>query len=504
MFSTLILTACLTIPAAVLSRSTPQPTPVAVKIDPVTFDAFVGQYEDRTNHAGAIFSFFREGDKYYMRVTNQEKGEIMPSASNSFFGTMPSFAVTFHRDANGRVTGATYDQGSPFEIVRIADTPQPDIRVAYARSELMIPMRDGIKLHTIIFAPGGQTDKLPIYMERTPYGVDGWTSNRLNQARAELAHERYIFVFQDIRGRFKSDGTFVMMRPLRDKRDAKSVDESTDTYDTIDWLIKNVANNNGRVGIAGVSYPGWLAAVALIDHHPALKASSPQAPVTDVWLGDDLFHNGAFRETYAYDWAYNLEASKTDANITYDPADTSKWFAPIGKLQSLAAQIAPKSPSWQGFIDHPSWDSYWQARATETYLKHADIPTLVVGGWWDQEDMFGPLTLYKTLQKTDSDNKVSLVMGPWNHGGWGGRGRRLAAIDFGADTGNYFRANIQAPFFAHYLKDKGNYTPPEVTSFRSGLDQWETYDSWSPRTNKVRDLYLGSGGKLGFDKPTDK
>ncbi len=242
----------------------------------------------------------------------------------------------------------------------------------------------------------------------------------------------------------------------------------------------------------------------MIDHHPALEAVSPQAPVTDVWLGDDLFHNGAFRETYAYDWAYLLEAFKGDGDVTYDPPDTSRWFLPLGKLQSLAADISPKSPSWQGFVDHPSWDSYWQARATETYLKHADIPTLIVGGWWDQEDMFGPLTLYKTLQKTDRDNKVFLVMGPWNHGGWGGRGRRLAAIDFGADTGNWFRQNIQAPFFAHYLKDKGNYTPPEVTSFRSGVNQWETYDTWSSRTSKVLDLYLESSGRLGFKQPTDK
>jgi putative CocE/NonD family hydrolase len=487
-----------------LSQPMPQPTPVAIKIEPATFDPYVGEYEDRRDLGGTVFSFFREADKYYLRITNQDKIEITPSGPASFFNVPHRSHIVFHRGVNGTVTGATFTQGVAYEIARTGDTPQPDTRIAYTRNEVMIPMRDGVKLHTLIFAPEGQTDKLPIYVERTPYGIDYWASDGINQYRPELAHERYIFVFQDIRGRYKSDGTFVMMRPPRDKTDLKSVDESTDTYDTIDWLIKNVANNNGRVGIAGVSYPGWLAAVSLIDHHPALKAVSPQAPVTDVWLGDDLFHNGAFRETYAYDWAYTLDAFKGDGDVTYDPSDTAKWFMPLGKLQSLAAEASQRSATWQGFIDHPSWDSYWQARATETYLKHTEIPTLVVGGWWDQEDMFGPLTLYKTLQKTDSENKVFLVMGPWNHGGWGGRARRLGPLDFGSDTGNWFRQNIQAPFFAHYLKDKGNYVPPEVTSFRSGVNQWETYDIWSPRNNKVHELYLQAGGKLGFNKPIDK
>src|SRR4051812_44245314 len=291
------------------SQPTPAPTPVIIKIDPTSFDRYVGRYEDPVTIPDTVFSFFREGDRFFMRVTNSDNIEIVPGSSTKFFLTpMPRGSVEFRVDVNGRVVGALFDQGTPYELKRMGDTPQADMRIPYKRTEAMIPMRDGVKLFTVILTPENVSEKLPIYMERTPYGVQAWTSGRLNQNRNELAHEHYVFVFQDIRGRYKSDGTFVMMRPQRDRRDPRSVDESTDTYDTIDWLIKNVANNNGRVGIAGVSYPGWLAAQALIDHHPALKASSPQAPVIDVWLGDDLFHNGAFRETYAYDWAYTLEA----------------------------------------------------------------------------------------------------------------------------------------------------------------------------------------------------
>lgn len=376
-----------------------------------------------------------------------------------------------------------------------------DTRVPYKRTEAMIPMRDGVKLFTVIMTPEQQTENYPIMLVRTPYGVAGWSSNRLNNAEAELVRDGYIFVFQDIRGREDSEGVFEMLRPPRDKRDPKSVDESTDAYDTIEYLIKNVPRNNGRLGIKGVSYPGWLAAVALIDPHPALKASSPQAPVTDLWMGDDFMHNGAFRQTYAYEWAVPLESVKKGGDITFDKPDMYEWYLPLGRLQTLAPQLATKSHSWKAFLEHPSWDSYWQARATQLYLKDTSVPTLIVGGWWDQEDLFGPLAMYKTLERTDRDNQVFLVMGPWNHGGWGGRARRLGAIDFGSDTGNYFRKEIQAPFFAKLLKDKGNFTPAEATIFQSGANQWKTYDAWPAKNGAKRELYLHSGGRLSFEKP---
>lgn len=483
----------------------PRPTPVAIGIEARSFDPFVGQYEDSVNLGGTVFSFFREGDRFYLQLTNQDKIEILPSAANKFFLTPGSRGdVEFVRDADGTVTGARFTQGGTFELKKIADAPAKDTRVPFKRTEAMIQMRDGVKLFTVIMTPETQTENLPIYMERTPYGVAGWSSARVNGAKAELVKDGYVFVFQDIRGREDSEGVFEMVRPPRDKRDPRSIDESTDTYDTIEYLLKNVAKNNGRVGIAGVSYPGWLAAVALIDPHPALKASSPQAPVTDLWMGDDFFHHGAFRQTYAHEWAIPLESAKKGGSVSFDKPDMYEWYLPLDKLSTLAPQLAPKSHSWKAFLEHPTWDSYWQARATQLYLKDTSVPTLIVGGWWDQEDLFGPLAMYKTLEKTDRDNQVFLVMGPWNHGGWGGRGRRLGAIDFGSDTGNYFRKEIQAPWFARLLKDKGNYTPAEATIFQSGSTRWMKYDAWTPRNTQKRELYLQADGKLSFEKPNAK
>ena len=481
----------------------PQPTPAAIRIAPEAFDAFIGQYEDAVNLGGTVFSFFREGDKFYLRITNQDKIEILPSSASKFFLTpAPRGDVEFVRDANGAVTGAIFNQGTIYNLKRTATTPQPDTRVPFKRTEAMIPMRDGTRLFTVILTPENQTEDLPIYMERTPYGVAGWNSSRLNGAKTELVKDGYVFVFQDIRGREDSEGVFEMLRPPRDKRDPKSVDESTDTYDTIEYLLKNIPKNNGRVGICGVSYPGWLAAVALIDPHPALKASSPQAPVTDLWMGDDFMHNGAFRQTYAHDWAVPLESAKKGGDVEIADPDTYNYYLKSVKLSTLSAELATKSHSWKAFREHPSWDAYWQAKATNVYLKDTSVPTLIVGGWWDQEDLYGPLALYESLEKTDRDDQVNLVMGPWNHGGWGGRGRRLGAIDFGSDTGRHFRAEMLAPFFAYHLKGKGSLRLPEAWIFRSGSNEWRAYEEWTPKVGfKARPLYLNANGKLSFEKP---
>lgn len=479
-----------------------QPTPAAIKIAPESFDPFAGQYEDSENLGGTVFSFFREGEKYYLRLTNQDRIELAPVSATKFF-LMPGNRgdVEFVRDASGKITGAVFSQGATYKLKRTAAIPAPDTRVTFTRTEAMIPMRDGIKLFTVVLTPHSQNENLPIYMERTPYGVAGWSSDRLNSSKPELVKDGYIFVFQDIRGREDSEGVFEMLRPLRDKRDPKSVDESTDTYDTIEYLLKNT-KNNGRVGIAGVSYPGWLAAVALIDPHPALKASSPQAPVTDLWMGDDFMHNGAFRQTYAHDWAVPLESAKKGGDVELNVPDTYNYYL-THTPATLSAELQSKSPSWKAFREHPSWDAYWQAKATNVYLKDTSVPTLIVGGWWDQEDMFGPLAMYKTLEKTDRDNQVNLVMGPWNHGGWGGRGRRLGAIDFGSDTGRHFRSTMLAPFFSYHLKGKGSLRLPEAWIFRSGSNEWRAYEEWTPKTgSKTSPLYLNANGKLSFDRPS--
>ena len=483
-----------------------QPTPVEIKINPTAFDPYVGQYEDAANLGGSVFSFFREGEKFYLQVTNQDRIEIFPSAENNFFIKVFPANAEFVRDSSGRVSEVIWHQGpQEFHLKRIGDQPAKDTRVTFKKTEVMIPMRDGVKLFTVILAPENQTSDLPILMSRTPYGVAGWSSAGLNGSRPELVKDGYIFVFQDIRGRTDSEGVFEMLRPPRDKRDPKATDESTDTYDTIDYLIKNVPKNNGRVGIMGVSYDGWTAAVALLDPHPALKASSPQAPVTDLWMGDDFSHNGAFRQTYAHDWAVPLESAKKGGSAKIETADTYDWFLKQAKLPVLSNELATKSHSWKAFIEHPTWDAYWQSKATNLYLKDTSVPTLIVGGWWDQEDLYGPLALYRSLQKADNDNQVFLVMGPWNHGGWGGRGRRLGAIDFGSDTGRHYRSQIQAPFFAYHLHGKGQLKLPEASIYRSGSNQWMAYDSWSPNGNfQKRELYLHASGKLSFEKPAER
>jgi len=440
-------------------QPTPQPTPVEIKIDAKVFDAYVGQYEDTVNLPGVIFSIFREGDKFFGRVPGQDKFEMFPSSETKFFLKITEAEAEFRRDNSGGITGMTWRQGGQqFDTKKTANTPQIDTRIPYKRTEVMIPMRDGVKLYTVIITPEKQTEAAAILMVRTPYGVKGNNANSPNR-NPELAKENYVFVYQDIRGRYGSEGQFIMNRPLRDKRDTKSVDETTDTYDTIDYLIKNIPNNNGRVGIYGVSYPGWLAAVALVDAHPALKASSPQAPMTDTWMGDDFFHNGAWRQSYGHEYVKSMETNKEGVDVSFD-IDAYDWYLNLKTLSTLTAKLENKLPTYNAFVAHPAYDDYWKARAADRYLKETNIPTLVVGGFWDQEDMFGAFATYKALEKLDKQNKVFFVMGPWNHGGWNGRGRTLGAIDFGSDTGKYFREEIQAPFFAFQLKLKSSTTLP--------------------------------------------
>ena len=497
-----VIALCFSIAA---QQPTVAPAPNTLTVHRSAVDQFVGQYEDPLNLGGTIFSFFSRDDKFFLQVTNQDPIEMVRLGENKFRIAGRDGDAEFVLDSSGRVTGMIWRQGgSAYQTKRIADQPAKDTRVVFKRTEAMIPMRDGVKLFTVILAPENQTENLPIYMERTPYGVAGWNGARLNGAKPELVKDGYVFVFQDIRGREDSEGVFEMLRPPRDKRDPKSVDESTDTYDTIEYLLKNVPKNNGRVGICGVSYPGWLAAVALLDPHPALKASSPQAPVTDLWMGDDFSHHGALRQTYAHQWAVPLESAKKGGDIEFNDPDLFNWYL-NANMPALAAELATKSHSWKAFLEHPSYDSYWQAKAANLYLKDTSVPTLIVGGWWDQEDMYGPLALYKSLEKTDKDNQVNLVMGPWNHGGWGGRGRKLQNVDFGSDTGKYFRSEILAPFFAYHLKGKGSLKLPEASIFRSGANKWMAYDSWNPKGRfEQRGIYLHASGKLSFEKPTDK
>ena len=363
-------------------------------------------------------------------------------------------------------------------------------------------MRDGVLLHTTIYAPKNARGPLPVIFKRTPYGIDG-AASAFGGSLKELADDGYIFVFQDIRGRYRSGGQFVMQRPPRLKDVPQEIDESTDAYDTIDWILANVPGNNGRVGMLGVSYDGWLTAMAMLDPHPALKAVSPQASPADMWLGDDFHHNGAFRLSYGFEYAALMETSRENENFAFDSYDTYEWYRKLGPLSNVNAKyLHGKIPSWNDFVAHPNYDAFWQRQAMAPYLTRVTVPTLNVAGWWDQEDFYGPIKIYETLEQRDTADLNFLVVGPWNHGGWSREGRVLGNIDFGDATGAHFREKIQAPFFAHYLKDEGRLDQPEAITFEGGANRWRTFDAWPPKREATeRRLYFHGGERLSFEPP---
>jgi uncharacterized protein len=386
----------------------------------------------------------------------------------------------------------------------------------YVRFEGMIPARDGVSLHTVILRPvGSATDgpPLPFLMTRTPYGVDAYSVISVKLLNPDLATSGYIFVAQDIRGRYKSGGQFVMNRPVVAHTTKADVDETTDTRDTIDWLLKNVTNNNGKVGVLGVSYPGFLAMMAGIDAHPAVKAISPQAPMTDVWMGDDFFHNGAFRETYGFDYVQQLEAQKTDARIS-SKEDQYDFFLKNTNFAGAAAVAGMiKLPTADKFLTQPTYTTFWQDMAVERRLSKPEVPTLEVGGYWDQEDMWGTQAEYAALRPNEKPNdplhKVFMVLGPWNHGGWGrgpgdSLGGKFGTVTFGGQkTGEYYRAQLETPFFEFYLKGKPGFDLKDTASFRTGENQWHRYEVWPPKVGfHLERAYLTPEEKLSFVPPT--
>lgn len=381
---------------------------------------------------------------------------------------------------------------------------EPRTYQSYHRTDAMIPMRDGIRLYTVIWTPDGASEALPFLLQRTPYGADHSIDPATNGFVREMAFDGYIFVFQDVRGRYKSEGTFVLRRFLRDKHDPMSIDESTDTYDTFDWLLKNVPNNNGKAGIDGGSYCGWTAVMGAIDPHPALKAVCEEAAPADMFLGDDFHHNGAFRLSVSFEHAFTMEASHTDTLFPIPAHDTYGWYLQLGPLSNVNKKyFHDHLPTWNNFVAHPNYDSFWKKQALALLLDSPRVPVLNVAGWWDQEDFYGPVTVYQTWEKHDPHGYNHLVVGPWNHAGWGHwTGEKLGNIDFHSPTAAYFREKIQAKWFAWYLKGRGDGYFPKVIAFQTGSDQWMTYDSWPPKAAFSRKLYLRESGKLSFDPPS--
>ena len=394
------------------------------------------------------------------------------------------------------------------------------VKEHFTKIDTMITMRDGIKLYTVIYVPKDNTEKYPFLMERTPYSAGPYGDqnypNRIGPD-TNLLKEKYIFVNQDVRGRYMSEGTNLEVTPhIAKKKSSKDVDESSDTFDTIEWLLKNIPNNNGRVGLYGISYPGFYATASLPDAHPAIRAVSPQAPVTDEFMGDDANHNGAFFLLDNFNFMNYYGKPRTGPVKDYgsqlfniNSKDAYSFFLKLGPIKNTQSEkyFNNKSYIWDEYLQHDTYDDYWKARNIRTALKNITVPTLVVGGWFDAEDLFGALKTYETLENQQKQNKNHLVMGPWTHGAWaGGDWSKFATYDFGSNTSNFFQDSIQTTFFNYYLKDKGTLNIAEATMFETGSNQWKFYTSWPPKEVTETDYFLNEDNKLttkkgsGFDE----
>lgn len=371
--------------------------------------------------------------------------------------------------------------------------------VPFTYQKTMVPMRDGARLETVILTPLGAKRPLPILFQRTPYGVMAAAPPVTPPDWAALAQDGYIFVFQSMRGRFGSDGAqFSLSTQLRDD----ATDEASDAYDSIDWLVRNVPGNNGRVGMWGVSYPGLAAGIALARPHPALKAVSPQAPWTDYFMHDDLHRYGAMRLTYAYDWLHLLQATKTNEEPAYDTSDTYDWFLKAGSPDKIErTHLKGRVPLFRAMIENPDYNGFWKRQVWTARLGPTTVPTLNVAGLWDQEDPWGPWQIHRKQQQDDPQNLSVIVAGPWNHGGWRGKADALGRIPFGTESGTEFRTRIEAPFFRHWLHGGGEKPAFEAAIFQSGSWTWKRYAAWPPKGTTARKLYMNADGTLSFTAP---
>jgi putative CocE/NonD family hydrolase len=387
------------------------------------------------------------------------------------------------------------------------------IKARYTKHEFQIPMRDGVKLFTSVYVPKDTDKPYPILLQRTPYSVGpyGPDAYRRNLGPSDLfLNDGYIVAYQDVRGRFMSEGEWVEMRPQKDvKHGSSDIDESSDTYDTIDWLLKNVPNNNGRVGIWGISYPGFYAAAGIIDAHPALKAASPQAPIGDLFMGDDSYHNGAFMLAANMGFYVGFlprvggpSQPPERAEVNFGTPDGYDFYLRLGSLMNSSRYFTPPNPYWNDNLAHTTYDDFWKSRALVPHVKKVTPAVLMVGGWFDAEDLSGPLALFRQIEKTTPGAANTLVMGPWPHGGWArSNGDRLGNLRFDANTSAYFREKIEFPFFAHYLKDAPLEALPKAYVFETGANAWHRYDVWPPAAAQPKAFYFREQGRLLAEAP---
>jgi len=388
------------------------------------------------------------------------------------------------------------------------------VKENFTKTSYQIPMRDGVKLYTHVYSPKDTSQKYPLLMMRTPYSVGPYGKDEMPRSLGPsplFVKEGYIFVYQDVRGCFMSEGDFVNMTPHKPKKSGpKDTDESTDTYDTIEWLVKNVPNNNGRVGQWGISYPGFYAAAGMIDAHPALKAVSPQAPIAD-WFWDDFHHHGAFFLPHTFNFFARFgfprpePTTRSGPSFNHGTPDGYSFFLDLGPLKNVNERYyKDRVTFWNRLIEHPNYDSFWQERNLLPHLKKVAPNVLTVGGLFDAEDLYGPLKIYRTIERDNPGINNMLVMGPWTHGGWSGDrpGDRIGNISFDDRTSEFYRKNIELPFFQQLLKDKGEHKLPEAYIFETGRNRWRRFDQWPPKVGKKK-LYLQANGKMTYEAPAD-
>lgn len=388
------------------------------------------------------------------------------------------------------------------------------VKAHYTKYEYRIPMRDGKRLFTAVYVPKDDSQSYPLMLSRTPYslrpyGVDQYRGN-LGPSPL-FGKEGYIFVYQDVRGRWMSEGEFVNMRPQRPRKNGSNeIDESTDTWDTVDWLVGHIPNNNGKVGIWGISYPGFYTAAGIIDAHPAIKAASPQAPVIDWFAGDDWHHNGAFFLAHMFNFQSRQGRPRPEPtkdfsfDFDYGTPDGYQFFLNLGPLPNVNKRYFKNEVAfWNETMRHGTYDDFWQSRNLRPHLKNIRPAVMTVGGWFDAENLFGALEAYKKIEANSPEATNVLVMGPWRHGGWArGDGDSFGDVPFNAKTSEFFRKEIEFPFFQYHLKGKGKPAYPEAWVFETGTNQWRKYDVWPPKQARQRSLYFRSGRKLAFNPPT--
>lgn len=393
------------------------------------------------------------------------------------------------------------------------ETGRYDVRAHYTKYEFRIPMRDGKRLFTSVYVPKDLSQPYPFLMTRTPYSVAPYGADNYRKSLYpgdNFARDGYIFVYQDVRGRYMSEGTWIEMTPAKDHHNGPNdVDESTDTYDTIEWLLHHVPNNNGKVGLLGISYPGFYTSAGIIDAHPALVAASPQAPIADLYMGDDAFHNGAFflAANFGFYTSFNKQdhpqKPRYEPDFDFGTEDGYKFYLNMGPLENADEKYLKYSnPYWTDIIAHPNYDAFWKVRDILPHLRNIKPAVLVVGGWFDAEDLSGTLKTYRAIEQSSPGATNTIVMGPWFHGGWSrGDGSTLGNVNFGSKTAEFFRDQIELPFFHYYLKGGPDPHLPEAYMFETGKDQWRQFTHWPPAGARQEELYLHSGGRISLAKP---